>query len=268
MAKPTIEEDKVFFIDTLKSCNGHSGNARLRNLLNWEDDRYWRTHSILLDEGLIVRGRGQGGSVAVVTIDPPVSADNAGIVIDSQYESRTDIDREISLYEPMKNAIETGWKQERGFDSAVVEITASQGRRNTGGTWTRPDLAVLAVKSYPYLPGRVFDIITFEVKKSDAVDVLGVFEALSHQQFASLSYVIFYTAGRDFEKDYSDTDRILVLAKLHGVGVIVAADAADPKKWEELVEPRRNIPDPAQANLFIASCFTEENKSLVVKWQK
>ena len=132
----------------------------------------------------------------------------------------------------------------------------------------RPDLAVLAVKAYPYLPGRIFDIITFEVKKSDSIDVLGVFEALSHQQFASMSYVIFHTAGKNFGSDYADTERIEALAKLHGIGVIVATSTDDYKQWEELVEPRRAVPDPEQANLFIATCFSEEAKARVIKWHK
>ena len=95
--------------------------------------------------------------------------------------------------------------------------------RYTGGTWTRPDLAVVGTKAYPYLPGRDFQIVTFEVKTDDAIDVTGVFEALSHLQFATISYVVFCTNGHNFD-DYPDTERVLNLAKQHGVGVIAASD--------------------------------------------
>jgi len=164
MSRPSVEDDKIHFVECLERLGGSAGNVTLRTQLNWEDDRYWRTHSLLLDEGRIVRGRGKGGSVTLVKreqgppVSPPASAGSP------EPSTVGQVDREYDLYEPMKIAIGSGWIKERGFDEAVVEVTGLPGRRNTGGTWTRPDLAVLAVKAYPYLPGRIFDIITFEVK--------------------------------------------------------------------------------------------------------
>ena len=79
---------------------------------------------------------------------------------------------------------------------------------------------------------------------------------------------MFYTNGKDFEKDYRDTDRILSLAKTHGVGVIAAQNISQYETWNELVEPKRNIPDPEQANLFIGTCFSDETKSRAIKWHK
>lgn len=266
MPRPSIDEDKAQFLERVKAHGGSVGNTRLRGELGWTDERYWRTHAILLDEGGISRGRGKGGSVNIVGTEPAealgAEVAPAEVILDPGPR------REVDLYEPAKLAIESGWVRERGFDEAIVEITGLPGRRTTGGTWTRPDLAVLAVKAYPYMPGRHFDMITFEVKKSDAVDVMGVFEALSHLQFASLSYVVFCTNGADFENTYKDTDRILSLAKTHGVGVIVATDIGRYETWEEYVEPRRNVPDPEQANLFIGTCFSEEAKARVIKWHK
>lgn len=138
--------------------------------------------------------------------------------------SMDEVHREQDLYEPAKIVIEETWVREKAYDDHLVEVTAQPGRRSTGGTWTRPDVSVLAVKAYPYLPDRVFEIITFEVKTADAVNVLGVFEALSHSQFATLSYVLFCTSGRDFDKDFKDTQRVVTLATQHGVGLIVAND--------------------------------------------
>jgi hypothetical protein len=269
MPRPTIEDDEAAFVKTLTQLGRSAGNVRLRERLGWTDDRYWRTHSSLLDEGKVIRGRGKGGSVALIegnegAAEAATISSTGGV---STVSEPVAVPREVDLYEPAKAAIEAGWIKERGFDDAIVEITALPGRRYTGGTWTRPDLAVVATKAYPYLPGRSFEIVTFEVKTADAIDVTGVFEALSHLQFASLSYVIFSTNGRDFE-DYPDTARILNLAKQHGVGVIAASDIKDYTTWDQLVDPRHNILDPEQANLFIGTCFTEETKSCVVKWAK
>lgn len=268
MARPTVEDDKERFLEVLEALGDRAGNVTLKSTLRWTDDRYWRTHSSLHDEGEIVRGKGKGGSVLRVRSEEITSEVVAQAAVADGLADHERRMREVDLYDPMRRAIEEGWTKERGFDEAIVEITGLPGRKSTGGTWTRPDLAVLSIKAYPYLPGRVFDIVTFEVKKDDSVDVLGVFEALSHQQFASMSYVVFFTAGKSFDGGYTDTDRILALAKLHGVGVIVAADACDYKQWDEVVEPRRSVPDPDQANLFIATCFTEDAKARVIKWHK
>jgi hypothetical protein len=176
--------------------------------------------------------------------------------------------READLYEPAKGQIESGWVRERSFDEAVVEVTGIQGRRYTGGLWTRPDIAVVAIRSFPYLPGKIFDLITFEIKKIDSINVLGVFEALSHLQFASQAYVLYCTSGQQFHDAAKDSDRILDIAKLHGVGVISAVNVNDFETWEELVEPRRSSPDPEQANLFIGTSFSEETRNRIIKWHK
>jgi hypothetical protein len=268
MSRPTVEADKVIFVDNLVQLGGSAGNVSLRERLRWSEDRYWRTHSTLLDEGAIIRGRGKGGSVTLVgSEDNPANVTPAPNIGGVSMISEPAILKEVDLYEPAKVAIETGWIKERGFDEAVVEVTGLPGRRYTGGTWTRPDLAVVATKAYPYLPGRDFQIVTFEVKTDDAIDVTGVFEALSHLQFATISYVVFCTNGHNFD-DYPDTERVLNLAKQHGVGVIAASDIKDYTVWDELAEPRRNTPDPEQANLFIGTCFTEDTKSRIVKWHK
>jgi type I restriction enzyme M protein len=69
MTRPTVEDDKHAFAEQLAKLGGYSGNVRLRGELQWTEERYWRTHSILLDEGSIVRGRGKGGSVTLIQIE-------------------------------------------------------------------------------------------------------------------------------------------------------------------------------------------------------
>jgi hypothetical protein len=142
------------------------------------------------------------------------------------------------------------------------------GRRNTGGSWTRPDVSVLATKAYPYLPHKSFEIITFEIKPAATVNVTAVFEALSHAQFATQSYVLVSLNGIEFDKDIENTQRILALSNEHGVGFIIAGNLKDYDSWDERVRPRHNTPDPEQTNLFISTCFSEAAKSRVIKWHK
>ncbi len=60
----TPQEQK--FIDTLRSLDGSAGNQRLREALGWQDSTYARIKTGLIEAGLIVPGRGRGGTVALV----------------------------------------------------------------------------------------------------------------------------------------------------------------------------------------------------------
>lgn len=269
MARPTLDQDAEVFLEKLRQEGGSCGNYSLKSQLGWGDDRYWRTHAMVVDEGLAVRGRGRGGTIILVeqalsieeSVNPNVVAAKAGEQLAAAYAKETE------LYSPSKQVIEGGWSRERSYDDFVVEVTAQPGRVQTGGTWTRPDISLLGTKSYPYLPGRFFEIVTFEVKTAEALDVRGVFEALSHAQFATLAYVVFYTSGKEF-KDYPNSERVLELAAKHGVGVIAAAQIERYEAWNELVEPRRNIFEPEQANLFISTSFSEGVRNRIIKWHK
>jgi hypothetical protein len=221
-----------------------------------------------VDEGLVVRGKGRGGSVIIVEPTKSVEVSpNSEVTAAAAGELAAVYVRETELYPPSKQVIEEGWSRERAYDDFVVEITALPGRVQTGGIWTRPDISLLGTKSYPFLPGRFFEIVTFELKAADALDVKGVFEALSHAQFATLAYVVFYTSGKDF-KEYPNSDRVIELAAKHGIGVIVTPQIDKYEFWNELVEPRRNTIDPEQANHFIGASFSETARNRIIKWHK
>lgn len=44
------------------------GNITFRSALNWDEDRYNRVKSQLVDENKIIVGRGKGGSVALANV--------------------------------------------------------------------------------------------------------------------------------------------------------------------------------------------------------
>lgn len=258
-------DDLDVFIDTLQESPGRkSGNKSLREVLGWQDqeDRYWKAHGRAVDRGLVLKGRGKGGSVQLSnTDDQQAPAEEAQPV---QV-------RELNLYDPAKNVIESSWAKSENYDDYVVEITALKGRAATGGKWTRPDLTILGTKAFPYLPQRLFDIVTFEIKPDGQTNVEGVFEALSHQQFASRSYCVFQvalTAEESFLDKYSEAARIFSTARKHGIGLIIASDISDWETWDELLVADRVTPDPEQVNRFIATCFTPETRDKIIKWHK
>jgi hypothetical protein len=65
MARPDIKQDTKTFITTLRKLGKSAGNGALRTALGWSKTRYWKVHSVVIEAGKAVRGRGRGGSVAL-----------------------------------------------------------------------------------------------------------------------------------------------------------------------------------------------------------
>ncbi|MBA3812226.1 MAG: N-6 DNA methylase [Caulobacteraceae bacterium] len=55
------------FLKALEELGGGAGNGRLQSGLGWADSTYWRVQRALVEEGLIIKGRGRGGSVSLAT---------------------------------------------------------------------------------------------------------------------------------------------------------------------------------------------------------
>src|ERR1017187_2686853 len=83
----------------------------------------------------------------------------------------------------------SGYVKDNRIKRFISEITASQGRRSTGGKWTRPDFTLIAVRTYSFTPGKSLEVITFEVKPDLNTALEGVFESLAHSVFAHRSYL-------------------------------------------------------------------------------
>jgi hypothetical protein len=173
------------FLVALEQAGGSSGNVSLRQSLNWDEDFYWRVQGRLIENGQIVPGRGKGGSVRLTKAEAESASQTAADLIDSRLNSQSEVIRERRLYEPLKESLKT-WINKFGFDQVLVEETHSRGGKNTGGTFTRPDITAAGVRRYMYLPKHL-EIVTFEIKPSDAVGIMGVLEAIAHREAAHRS---------------------------------------------------------------------------------
>jgi len=221
------------------------GNMRLRKNLGWSNDRYFAVRDTLVDAGLVELGRGKGGSVRRVAIDP---------------DPPLVFSKELDLYEPLLPVIEHEWAQARRTTPVAVTITALQGRTATGGTWTRPDITCVALRTFTYVPGSYLDITTFEVKPIDRLDVRAVFEAVAHRRAATEVYVL---AHAPFGWTRERMQPIADVAMDNGVGFIVVEDPEDFDTWDELVAPERFHPDPSQLDSFISTQLSEEDREAV-----
>lgn len=249
---------------------GKVGNTRLSRDLAWPDDEYWAIRDRLVDLGALRRYRAYGGAVAIVEQAPavaPVGPMEALPVQGAQpgpAAAQQPPPAERDLYEPVAGVLRGPWARDSRFRHQIVEITASQGRRNTGGTWTRPDLVVAALRVFPFLPGKYFDLITFEVKPSWALDVTAVYEALAHRRAATQSYVWLHCEHP--AENVEQLARIVEEGERHGIGVIVATNPADYDSWDIRAEPLRVEPDPELLNEFIALQISDGAKEELAAW--
>lgn len=255
----TFEELKKQFIEHLKSLKGSAGNKMLRGRLACSDDDYWRIHRELFDEGKITKGRGKGGSVQLVLSESDMPAEP------TQVTAMPEVEREIDLYERCLKALQEGWLKERSYDESIARVTAMQGRKKTGGTWSRPDITFVGVIRAEHYPQDQVEYVTFEVKRTDDTSVMGVYEALSHQKSASHSYVMFCCTQYEFET-HEQYRRIMSAASEHGIGVILLEDVNDPDSWNEWLEARRCVPSPSSVDRFISDGFAEDEKKRIRQW--
>lgn len=265
--------DKDIFLDALKGQGNRAGNTTLQRELRWDDNKYWKIHEELFKEGQIEKGKGYGGTAILTQQDaalttaaanprnslPPAGIEAVDEALAEEYTS------ELQLYPVVKKQLDAHWSIRRQLDDCHCEITALQGRRDTGGSWSRPDLVIIAYRKYEFLPERVFELFSFEVKPATDISIKGVMEALAHRAAATRSFVIYHTAGKDFS-EFPEAERIEELAARHGVGVFAAKDVKDITQWAEIVTAPRASPDPEAMDTFIKRTMSEEAKTKLRKW--
>ncbi|MBS0422305.1 MAG: hypothetical protein JSR66_31660 [Proteobacteria bacterium] len=237
---------------------GPIGNGALRNKLGWDEDRYWYIRNRLLQAGAVVTGRGRGGSVLRVVPLAPSDAERLESIVPRVAEK--------DLYDPIVTTIRTHWVPDHQIQDFVIDCTAQQGRRDTGGKWTRPDVTLASCNTYKFVPGKQVELNTFEVKTSDGLDVTAVYEALAHRRAAHYSYVLAYVPESERAVLKSLLDRLCGDADEHGVGFIVVAEVSDYETWDFEVEPSRNDPDPADLDNFIRTQTSDEFKDRILSW--
>lgn len=190
---------------------------------------------------------GYGGSLRRILQVTPKTPQTAA----AEYRLRS------QLYKPFHDTIRGDWAKQKGISSFVSEVTANKGSKDTGGRWTRPDVVLVAVRTYPFIPGKSLDVITFEIKPLDNYGIEGVFETASHSAVANRSYLCLHVP-KDF--DEARLDRVQRESERFGVGVVTFSDPASFATFNILLEAERQVPDPAETSRFIGPQINYENQ--------
>ena len=97
-----MEGNLELFVWTLaETLGGHAGNKRMREELEWNQERYWSVRQVALDQNRIVLGR--GGSVRLLQ--------------DEQVEERRP---ERELYPDALRTIQTKWVRQGTYDDYLA----------------------------------------------------------------------------------------------------------------------------------------------------
>ncbi|SRR5713101_375876 len=208
---------------------------------NFGPEVYWQVRNSLIEQGKLERGRGKGGSVHLV-----------GETVELRKTKPRKYRKESHLYESFHKTIETEWIEDNDITDYVSEISAHKGRKITGGKWTRPDITLVSVGNYLYIPGKSVEVITFELKPVDSHGLEGVYETASHSAFANKSYLALHVpdSAEPYAEDY--LERLEKEAVRFGVGLLTFEDPAKWDTFETIVEPQHNTPSPRDMNEFLS----------------
>lgn len=231
-------------------------NPTAREALGWEDDRYWAAQLLAREQGLIAVGRGRGGTLRRADVD--------GNALQVATQPRPK--RELDMYEPIRRVLEEEWAKYEGLREFVCRVTALQGKRKTGGIWTRPDITLVSFRNFSLLPGAYFDIYTFEVKRRQCVDITGVHEAVAHGRFATRPYALFEVQPEPGSADAEALEATETEARRLGVGLILAQDIHDFDTWTTQCVPERREPDPRLMQEFLEMQLDQESQDTIREW--
>ena len=259
-----LDRLKATILSSIPGDGTAIGNGALRERLELTVPDYQAAVDALIDDGSVERWRGRGGTLRRTAASIEVKSKAKVIVDEEKAEKEVVRSRvlEAKLYPPFLASLRL-WANDQGWTQQVVHQAAFQGRRNTGGTWTRPDFVVIGYRKFEYTPGIVRDVETFEVKPSSC-GIEAVFETAAHSRVATKSFLAIHTT--DDGPSSEDLDRIEAECVRFGLGLILFADPKAYDEWQYRVEPTRSEPDPFSLEEFIQTQIPPPDQEKIRKW--
>ncbi len=228
-------------------------NNKIYEPLGMNPEEYAQILQELVSDGAVVVGRGRYGRTARV-IDKNGYEGHAG--------TENGVSDEASLYEPVKEYFDRKWKpnyEPSPPNLYISEITANQHPRI--GITKIPDISILTIMNYDFVPGNHLEVITIEVRKYNNLHLSSVYETASMNLISHRSYLVFEWLEED---DYITSDPnaefLLDEAKRFGIGLMQMKPIDNGNwKFKILVEPKHSTPEPGELNSFIEVRFKNDH---------
>ncbi|RUX73389.1 hypothetical protein EN925_00850 [Mesorhizobium sp. M7A.F.Ca.US.006.04.2.1] len=240
----------------LRAAGGHLTRFQLWQGLALPDDEptqeYSEAEQNLVDQRRIERRRGRNGGIYLV--EQPAEPEAVDIDAPVQPEEPAAQERRLEndYYQPALDQILAHWTEQPGFTHVFGAVTAGQGRRQTGGRWSRPDLVICTVSDWLFSSRSEGDVRTIEIKRFEALDVLAVYEAVSHKSKAHYAYLLIVNVPDELDDDQKgDLEAVLAVAGKHGIGVIAARRAEDWSTWVFELDATRSDADHQSINQML-----------------
>lgn len=244
--KVSLSRDERRLLELVPTDGTFIGNKKLQRRSNL-GKIYWRTQKELVSKGILTRGKGRGGSVARLAPEHEVAQLPA--------KGKSAVKKESELYEPLRKWLAEEWGEDvEGGDFFEVLVTGTpKHKERAGGKWSRPDVTLVQVNSYDYLPQPVLDVTTFEVKKfPDAEDIRSVYETASHSRRTHFSYLVTEVPDPEYELP----ERFVSELERFHLGLIFMWKKGNKWEFEEQEwETERLSPEPEELNRLLKEFF-------------
>ena len=173
--------------------------------------------------------------------------------------------REAELYEPVSVYLNLKFsnriKPTYGTLFPIVAITATSGP-HASGTWTRPDLSMVALWKHKYSPHLILDLYGFEVKTTENCNLTAVHETLAQRRFVNYAYLVWHCPKSERETNKFQT--IFENCKAYKLGFIVFEIPENPDSYELILDAQRSDPAPDIVDEYIETRFEDHHKKQIL----
>lgn len=250
-----LSESAKKILEVLPKDGSMVGNISLRNQLRLDTSEFSKAKQELQQRGIVVTGRGKGGSIGLKEISLPPS----------QPKGTKGVKSESDLYEPIMKHFDEDWKPNYVAPDYYCAAITAKGSKRKSGLWSRPDVAILTVSSYQFLPTRQIEVTTIEAKRYSDATPQAVFETASHSKFSHQAYLVIEWLEETNMDDIDNENikRILKEAQRFGIGIIQMKNNHGRWDFRDILDPQRREPDPDDCNTFIEQNFKPYHRQIL-----
>lgn len=170
---------------------------------------------------------------------------------------------EAALYPNVQDWLEAAFPMVRRgqwYESYKKTLITANLNWIDGGSWMRPDLALIHVHRRRFEPTPSLDLYTVEVKPPGSLTLTGLHQTLAHGRFAD--FVVYVAA-----KSTGPNQEVEAQAARFGVGLVLYEEPSDWNSYQMIVEPKRTTPDADLRDQFLSTALKQDRSiEEVLRW--